>query len=1020
MKKYLLSIILIFIAAFIFVPSIFADDNRIVVTAVEMTSDMEIPTYGGSVHQSYSCVTTVGSPAYMSPHMGHWYRYDGSKWVRYNAGLFREGKYYYYDQIRIDDKDAVTHKLSLDTTLKVDGIFWTNANSGSIADTFSYRYYQSPEYVVERDEEFELSFGASSDYNIPDNNVGIAIESFSVIESVLGGVGEYTFSKTSGPEWISVSENGTISGTPVSVGDNSDLVVRVTDEEASYREITITVGHTYINPADRTKVLAAKITSNMEVPTYGGENKSEYTYTTIEGEPIHMTPHMGHWYKQNGESWSRYDSETFVEGTYRYSNQIRIDGAQGYTHILSEETTLIVDGEEWVKNGSLSYGNNFSYMYYRSPEYVVKMPVTVVFNTNGGSNISNQNIFKGDKAVRPDDPTMDDGIFEGWFANPELTIPFDFDTTINENTIVYAKWTIVLHKLYATITAPVNDKHPDFTPVSANPEAYRVEFMHWSYTFPTYTELTSEDVFVAGKTYDVAIRFVANEGYEISGGADFYINNEESTTAYNLGTERGMSFTAEDAVITSFNITGIVAPKGSRYANAANVNITTPGVTLRELRWLDEAENQQMEATDKFVPKRKYVLVLEFDKNEGYVFADGIGEDEISTNENYLMAEFIKERPEIRLYYEATESLAITSAPKVKVTNANDNTLLVSYNEPDNTEEFEIYRSTSKTKNFKKIATVTTNSYIDTGLTYGKTYYYKVKAINEKSNKTSSVVSGKTVPNKVENVLITSAGSNNVKISYDKVNVNGYEVYYGTSTKKMKKATTISKNSTLTYNKTKLKSNTTYYFEVRAYKKVGRKKVYGAWSNIVSTKTAPAKPTLSVSVKDYKSLNVKLNSSKGSSVYKLEVSEDKNNYSLVEEYLSSGTFAQNDLTTGKTYYYRVKVCNALGNCSGYSKVVSKKVVPAKPSVSVSSPLTKQVLVKLTKQEGTVGYEIYRSTRKNRGYKKIATLLDEESVYEYLDTTSKRKTYYYKVRTYTTVEETKVYSSYSSIKKIRSK
>ena len=231
---------------------------------------------------------------------------------------------------------------------------------------------------------------------------------------------------------------------------------------------------------------------------------------------------------------------------------------------------------------------------------------------------------------------------------------------------------------------------------------------------------------------------------------------------------------------------------------------------------------------------------------------------------------------------------------------------------------------------------------------------------------------------------------------------------------------TITKNSTITYKNTKLKANTTYKFKVKAYKKVGTKKIYGLFSDEIVIKTAPSTPSLSVSTKDYKTLNVKLNNVKGATNYKLEISTNNKAFKLVEELPKSGTISVSDLTAGKKYYFRVKVCNNSNDCSSYSKVVSKKVLPATPSLSVSSPNTKQVLVKLNAQDGAVGYEIYRSTKKNSGYKKIATLTNNRESLDYLNITSKGKTYYYKVRTYVLNGSTKVYSSYSTAKKIKSK
>ncbi len=473
----------------------------------------------------------------------------------------------------------------------------------------------------------------------------------------------------------------------------------------------------------------------------------------------------------------------------------------------------------------------------------------------------------------------------------------------------------------------------------------------------------------------------------------------------------------DDVEVNSIVVTGIVEPRDGATPATANVKISTTGITTKEVRWIEEGTGKVLTSSDKFVAKKKYILIVVFEPNTGYVMAENIGEDKITSNVRYLMGEYVKEGPDVRLYYEAKEKEipAVAIAPTLSVSNGNDNTINLSWNKVENAEGFKVLRSDKKTGKYKEIADVIGNEYINTELTYGKTYYYKVTAYNNKGSKTSSIVSGKAYPNKVENLKVVSAGTNNVKLSWDKVSVTGYEVYMGS-----KKVSTITKNGTLTYNKTKLKANTTYKFKVRAYKKVGSKKIYGPYSEVISVKTAPNKPSISLSTKDYKTLNVKLKSVKGATKYVIEMSTDKKTYAVVEELGASGTYAKTDLTPGKTYYFRAKVCNSNNYCSGYSKVVSKKVVPATPTMSVSSSITKEVLIKVNAQEGAVGYEIYRSTKKNKGYKKVTTLTSEDEVLEYIDATAKRKTYYYKVRTYVLNGTTSVYSSYSSVKKIKSK
>ena len=68
--------------------------------------------------------------------------------------------------------------------------------------------------------------------------------------------------------------------------------------------------------------------------------------------------------------------------------------------------------------------------------------VTVTFNTNGGSAVASQTITAGGKVAKPTDPTKDGYTFDGWYKEAALATAFDFENdTINDNTIIYAKWT---------------------------------------------------------------------------------------------------------------------------------------------------------------------------------------------------------------------------------------------------------------------------------------------------------------------------------------------------------------------------------------------------------------------------------------------------------------------------------------------------------------------------------------------------------------------------------------------------
>ena len=69
--------------------------------------------------------------------------------------------------------------------------------------------------------------------------------------------------------------------------------------------------------------------------------------------------------------------------------------------------------------------------------------VKVTFNLNGATATApaEQEVFEHGTATRPADPTWDGHTFGGWFTDAECTTAFNFDTDIDADITLYAKWT---------------------------------------------------------------------------------------------------------------------------------------------------------------------------------------------------------------------------------------------------------------------------------------------------------------------------------------------------------------------------------------------------------------------------------------------------------------------------------------------------------------------------------------------------------------------------------------------------
>ena len=302
----------------------------------------------------------------------------------------------------------MTHVLdSAGVTVTVDGVAWTT-DTPLVADTFSYLYAGSPEYTVTAPAGTPLAFAKNDTWNIGNTQSGVAITSFSVAIGATGGTAPYTFSKVSGPAWLQVAPDGTVSGTPTAAGANENLVIRVTDSAGTpaTADITLTVGNTAVKPADRTKVNKVEGTSNIAtIPVYGGTYKKP-TVAVTTGAPAYFDIGYsnGNWLKKNSAGdWERYTEATFTEGTYKFECQVRIDKAAGLTHVLdSAGVTVTVDGVAWTTD-TPSVADTFSYLYAGSPEYTVTSPsaTTYTVTVTAGANMTTtgsatQNVNIGD------------------------------------------------------------------------------------------------------------------------------------------------------------------------------------------------------------------------------------------------------------------------------------------------------------------------------------------------------------------------------------------------------------------------------------------------------------------------------------------------------------------------------------------------------------------------------------------------------------------------------------------------
>ena len=341
------------------------------------------------------------------------------------------------------------------------------------------------------------------------------------------------------------------------------------------------------------------------------------------------------------------------------------------------------------------------------------------------------------------------------------------------------------------------------------------------------------------------------------------------------------------------------------------------------------------------------------------------------------------------------------SAPAVTGGNDAQGRPTLKWNAVTGAAKYEVYRARSKDGDYIKYSTVTGTSYTNTSyIENGNTYYYKVRAL--KSDGTagawSSVVS---VTYKQTLPAPTVTGGNDAQgrptLKWNAVTgAAKYEVYRARSLNGdyIKYSTVTGTSYT---NTSYIEDGNTYYYKVRA---LGSDGTAGAWSSIVAvtykqTLSAPAvtggndaqgRPTLT-----WKAVS-------GAAKYEVYRARSKDG-TYTKYSTTTGTAYTNSsyLTSGATYYYKVRALDANGNAGPYSAVVSVtcRLKLTAPSVTGGNDAQGRPTLKWNAVSGAAKYEVYRARSMNGDYVKYSTVTGTS--YTNTSYLANGTTYYYKVR-----------------------
>lgn len=350
---------------------------------------------------------------------------------------------------------------------------------------------------------------------------------------------------------------------------------------------------------------------------------------------------------------------------------------------------------------------------------------------------------------------------------------------------------------------------------------------------------------------------------------------------------------------------------------------------------------------------------------------------------------------------------------------------------------YKVYRSTTPTGPFSKIATVFKNTFVDPDLENNRTYYYKVKAFNEEMNEgpASGVIAAETAPTPFSPIILDAKPLiGGIRIRWTPsprqdekgTEVRGFKIYragepraeyreiatipiqaedrYGTSLIKYE------------YEDANLEDDSSYFYRLTAF---NDKKIESDFSSTLEARTV-ARPTgIQATGNMIREIHLHWHPSSldvvaGYRIYRSTAHEGP--FERIAELTGLDKTSHVDdmhLKDATTYYYRLTVFDEQGRESGPSEVVwatTRGEPPTPEGLRAQSGEVKQVSLswKVRPEKEVKGYCLYRNTKPTGQFEQIVRIKGRENA-TYTDRGSRNhplgdnSTYYYMITSFNKVE-----------------
>jgi fibronectin type 3 domain-containing protein len=281
-----------------------------------------------------------------------------------------------------------------------------------------------------------------------------------------------------------------------------------------------------------------------------------------------------------------------------------------------------------------------------------------------------------------------------------------------------------------------------------------------------------------------------------------------------------------------------------------------------------------------------------------------------------------------------------------------------------------VERSSTTGGPYTTIATPTSTSYANLGLSPATKYYYVVKATAGSVSSALSVeVSATTLLGAPTGVVATTISTSEIDLTWTAVTgATGYVVLRSTTSGGP--YSVVGSPTSTSFANTGLSAATTYYFVLEAT----AGSVTSAFSSQASATTIPPAPTgLTASVASPSEIDLSWTAVPGATGYVILRSTSASGPFTSVGTSTTPSFANTGLTSNTTYYYEVEATDAGGNSANSSVVSATTTLSAPTGLTATGKEENIINLKWNAVTGATSYVILRSSNSGGPYSTLATV-----------------------------------------------